>query len=97
MRKRRIILSPGARTVKTIAAVLISMLIVDAYGTTSSKLIFAMLGAMAAMEPTFKQSVSACLTQVVGVLLGKQNRHAESHIADAGHGDFQILHVCSSI
>ena len=70
MRKRRIILSPGARTVKTIAAVLISMLIVDAYGTTSSKLIFAMLGAMAAMEPTFKQSVSACLTQVVGVLLG---------------------------
>ena len=70
MHKRRIILSPGARTVKTIAAVVISMLIVDAYGTTSSKLIFAMLGAMAAMEPTFKQSVSACLTQIVGVLIG---------------------------
>ena len=70
MQKRRIIFSPGARTVKTIAAVVISMLIVDAYGTTSSKLIFAMLGAMAAMEPTFKESVSACLTQIVGVLLG---------------------------
>lgn len=70
MRKRHIILSPGARTIKTIAAVVISMLIVDAYGTTSSKLIFAMLGAMAAMEPTFKASVSACLTQIVGVLLG---------------------------
>lgn len=70
MQKRRIILSPGARTIKTIAAVVISMLIVDAYGTTSSKLIFAMLGAMAAMEPTFKESVSACLTQIVGVLLG---------------------------
>ena len=70
MRKRKIILSPGARTVKTIAAVVISMLIVDTYGTTPSKLIFAMLGAMAAMEPTFKESVSACLTQIVGVLLG---------------------------
>ncbi len=70
MQKRRIILSPGARTIKTIAAVVISMLIVDAYGTTSSKLIFAMLGAMAAMEPTFKESLSACLTQIVGVLLG---------------------------
>ena len=70
MQKRRIILSPGARTIKTIAAVVISMLIVDAYGTTSSKLIFAMLGAMAAMEPTFKESVSACLTQIVGVMIG---------------------------
>ena len=70
MKKRRIILSPGARTIKTIAAVVISMLIVDAYGTTSSKLIFAMLGAMAAMEPTFKESVSACLTQIVGVMIG---------------------------
>ena len=70
MRKKKIILSPGARTIKTIAAVVISMLIVDAYGTTSSKLIFAMLGAMAAMEPTFKESVSACLTQIVGVFLG---------------------------
>lgn len=70
MQKKRIMLSPGARTVKTIAAVVISMLIVDAYGTTSSKLIFAMLGAMAAMEPTFNESVSACLTQIVGVMIG---------------------------
>lgn len=63
-------ISPGPRTIKTIAAVIISMLIVDAYGTTSSKLIFAMLGAMAAMEPTFRESVTACLTQIVGVLIG---------------------------
>lgn len=70
MQKKRIMLSPGARTVKTIAVVVISMLIVDAYGTTSSKLIFAMLGAMAAMEPTFNESVSACLTQIVGVIIG---------------------------
>lgn len=70
MQKKRSLLSPGARTVKTILAVVISMLIVDAYGTTSSKLIFAMLGAMAAMEPTFNESVSACLTQIVGVIIG---------------------------
>ena len=70
MKNRRILYSPGPRTIKTIAAVVISMLIVNAYGTTSSKLIFAMLGAMAAMEPTFKESVSACLTQIIGVLIG---------------------------
>lgn len=69
MQKRRM-LSPGARTIKTIVAVVISMLIVDAYGTTSSKLIFAMLGAMAAMEPTFKESVVACVAQIAGVVIG---------------------------
>ena len=38
----------GLRTVKTAAAIVISMFIVDTYGATSSRLIFAMLGAMAA-------------------------------------------------
>ncbi|MBQ2739426.1 MAG: FUSC family protein, partial [Oscillibacter sp.] len=37
---------------------------------TSSRLIFAMLGAMAAVQPTFKESVESCLTQILGVLLG---------------------------
>ena len=60
----------GLRTLKTTAAVIISMLIVNAYGTTDSKLIFAMLGAMAAVQPTFKESVQSCLTQIVGVLVG---------------------------
>ena len=60
----------GLRTIKTAAAVMIAMMIVSAYGTTSSKLIFAMLGAMAAMEHTFYESVQACLTQVVGVFFG---------------------------
>lgn len=36
----------GLRTIKTAVAVVISMIIVDAYGATTSKLIFAMLGAM---------------------------------------------------
>ena len=60
----------GFRTLKTAAAVVISMVIVDAYGATASKLIFAMLGAMAAVQPTFKDSVESCLTQFVGVFFG---------------------------
>lgn len=60
----------GLRTVKTAAAVVLSMMLVDLFGTTSSKLIFAMLGAMAAVQPTFKESVASCLTQIVGVLFG---------------------------
>lgn len=60
----------GPRTIKTAIAVILSMLIVDAYGTTTSKLIFAMLGAMAAVQPTFKESLESCVAQVVGVLFG---------------------------
>lgn len=60
----------GLRTLKTTAAVIISMLAVSGYGTTDSKLIFAMLGAMAAVQPTFKESLESCLTQIVGVFFG---------------------------
>lgn len=60
----------GLRTVKTTAAIVISMIIVDAYGASASKLIFAMLGAMTAVQPTFKDSVDSCLAQIVGVLFG---------------------------
>lgn len=60
----------GLRTIKTAAAVVISMMIVDTYGATTSKLIFAMLGAMAAVQPTFKESLASCLTQIVGVIFG---------------------------
>ena len=60
----------GLRTLKTAAAIVISMIIVDAYGASSSRLIFAMLGAMAAVQPTFKDSVESCLTQIAGVFLG---------------------------
>lgn len=60
----------GLRTVKTAAAVVLAMIIVESYGATSSKLIFAMLGAMAAVQPTFKESLESCLTQIVGVLFG---------------------------
>ena len=60
----------GLRTLKTAVAVILSMVIVDFYGATTSKLIFAMLGAMAAVQPTFKESVESCLSQIIGVLFG---------------------------
>ena len=62
--------SIGLRTLKTVAAVLAAMVIVDAYAATASKLIFAMLGAMAAVQPTFKASLEACIAQIVGVVFG---------------------------
>lgn len=60
----------GLRTIKTVAAVIISMILVDQFGTTTSRLIFAMLGAMAVVQPSFKESLESCLTQIVGVLFG---------------------------
>lgn len=60
----------GPRTIKTAAAVIISLIIVHFYGTTTSRLTFAMLGAMAAVEPTFTDSLRSCLAQIVGVFFG---------------------------
>lgn len=60
----------GLRTAKTTAAIIISMMLVHFYGTTDSRYIFAMLGAMGAIQHTFQESLEACLTQFVGVLLG---------------------------
>lgn len=60
----------GLRTIKTTVAIVIAMVIVDYLGASASKLIFAMLGAMAAVQPTFKDSLDSCLAQIVGVLFG---------------------------
>ena len=70
MTKPSLKLHIGLRTAKTTAAVILSMIIVNYWGTTDSKLIFAMLGAMAAVQPTFKASVESCVSQIVGVLFG---------------------------
>lgn len=70
MQKERFRFHIGLRTIKTAAAVILSMIIVDSYGATTSKLIFAMLGAMAAVQPTFKDSLGSCITQIIGVLFG---------------------------
>lgn len=60
----------GPRTIKTAAAVIVALVIVHFYGTTASRLTFAMLGAMAAVEPTFTDSLRSCLAQIVGVFFG---------------------------
>jgi len=70
MLKKWVRLRIGLRTVKTVIAVVLAMVLVDHLGTSTSKLIFAMLGAMAAVQPTFKESWESCLTQIVGVLFG---------------------------
>jgi uncharacterized membrane protein YgaE (UPF0421/DUF939 family) len=70
MHKKFIRFHIGLRTIKTTVAIIIAMVLVHFHGTTDSKYIFAMLGAMGAMEHTFRESVEACLTQVVGVLMG---------------------------
>jgi len=68
--KKKLKFPIGLRTIKTALAVLLSMIVVDFFGTTSSKLIFAMLGALAAVQPTFTESLESCITQIVGVFLG---------------------------
>lgn len=60
----------GLRTVKTAVAIIIAMILVEPYGATSSRLIFAMLGAMAVVQPTFRESLEACVSQTVGVIVG---------------------------
>ena len=70
MKRPKIKVHIGLRTLKTVTAVIIAMLIVDFLGATASKLIFAMLGAMAAVQPTFKESIESCLTQIIGVIFG---------------------------
>ncbi len=60
----------GFRTLKTAVAVIIAMVLVSTYGATSSRLIFATLGAIAVMEPTLKDSIGSCLTQIFGMFFG---------------------------
>ncbi len=70
MKRKQLRLHVGWRTLKTAVAVILSMVVVNLYGTTDSRMTFAMLGAMAAVQPTFKESWESCLTQIVGVLFG---------------------------
>ena len=70
MRRNPMRMPFGLRTLKTTVAIILAMAVVDTYGTTTSKLIFAMLGAMTAVQPTFQDSLEASLSQIVGVLFG---------------------------
>ncbi len=70
MHKHHLHFHIGLRTVKTVAAVILSMVAASFFGATESRLIFAMLGAMSAVQPTFRESVESCLSQIVGVIFG---------------------------
>lgn len=70
MRQRIPLPHIGLRTIKTTAAITISMILVYFYGTTESRYIFAMLGAIAVISNTFAESLEACLTQIIGVAFG---------------------------
>lgn len=60
----------GPRTLKTAFAVILSIIAVYFYGSSTSSLIFATMGALSAMEPTFKESWFACISQIVSVIMG---------------------------
>ncbi len=94
--KKRARFPVGLRTAKTAVAIVIAMLIVDSYGATASRLIFAMLGAMTAMQPTFRESVESSLTQIVGVLIGAAMSIVllalpVSHVAASGIGVVLVI------
>lgn len=68
LRKRK---SPvGMRTVKTALSVILALLVVDQYGASPSKVVFATIGSISAVAPTFTASLQACLTQICGVSVG---------------------------
>lgn len=70
MQKRRLKIHIGLRTIKTAVSVIIAMIVGDVIGISTSRYVFAMLGAMAAMEPTVKDSLEACVVQTVSLILG---------------------------
>lgn len=60
----------GPRTLKTALAVTLSIITVYFYGSSTSNLIFATIGALSAMEHTFKDSLRSCISQILGVIMG---------------------------
>lgn len=60
----------GMRTVKTALAVTVSLMIIEHHGASPAKVVFATIGAISAVGPTFTASLLACLTQICGVSVG---------------------------
>ena len=60
----------GPRILKTALAVTLSIITVYFYGSSTSNLIFATIGALSAMEHTFKDSLRSCISQILGVIMG---------------------------
>ena len=68
--KKRIRFHIGMRTIKTVVSVIIAMLLVDSNLSPHSNLTLGMLGAVAAVQPSFKDSVDSSLAQIVGTVTG---------------------------
>ena len=60
----------GPRTLKTSLAVTLSIIVVYFYGSSTSNLIFATIGALSAMEHTFKDSLHSGISQILSVIMG---------------------------
>lgn len=60
----------GPRTLKTALAVTLSIITVSFYGSSTSNIIFATIGALSAMGATFKESIQSCFSQIAGVMFG---------------------------
>lgn len=67
---RKLHIPVGMRTVKTAIAVTLALLIIEHLGTSSAKIIFAVIGAIAAMENTLKAALRNCVSQIGGVIIG---------------------------
>ena len=63
-------ISIGPRTLKTSFAVTLSIIVVYFYGSGTSNLIFATIGALSAMEHTFKDSLHSSISQILSVIMG---------------------------
>ena len=68
--KRRTRFRIGMRTIKTVLSVIIAMLLVETDISSYSHLSLAMLGAVAAVQPSFKESIDSSRAQIIGTVTG---------------------------
>ncbi len=67
---RKLHIPVGLRTVKTAIAVALALIVIEHLGASSAKIIFAVIGAIAAMENSFKAALRNCVSQIGGVIIG---------------------------
>ena len=68
--RRRTRFRIGMRTIKTLIAVIIAMIVSQSRISPYSHLSLAMLGAVAAVQPSFKESIDSSRAQIVGTVTG---------------------------
>ena len=68
--KKHIRFHIGMRTIKTVISVIIAMMLVQTDLSRHSNLTLAMLGAVAAVQPSFKESLHSCAAQFIGTIVG---------------------------